>query len=230
MDFIFMLTRQDRTIEDCLELFDLIKPLGLRHVGFKDVGVGESTLRRLADRIHESGATVYLEVVSTTPEACLRSTETALRIGVDCLLGGTQVNEIQGMIAGSKMQYFPFPGYPSGHPTRLGGRADDVERQCIAFMAQGCAGADLLAYRATDADPLELVRAARRGLGNGRLIVAGSIDALERMRAIAAAGANAFTIGSAVFSGSYSPQKGSVLSQLSDVMADCARLELDQAA
>ncbi len=230
MDFIFMLTRQDRTIEDCLELFDLIRPLGLRHVGFKDVGVSENVLRRLTGRIRASGASVYMEVVSTSPEACLKSAETARRIGVDCLLGGTQVKEILEIVAGTNIGYYPFPGTPFGHPTKLAGSIDDVERQCSAFMAHGCAGADLLAYRATDADPIELVRAARRGLGHGRLVVAGSIDTIDRMRAIAAAGADAFTIGSAVFSGTYSPQKGSVISQLADVMADSARLRLEQAA
>ena len=44
MDFIFMLTRQDRTIADCLDLVRLIRPLGLKHIGFKDVGVSESTI------------------------------------------------------------------------------------------------------------------------------------------------------------------------------------------
>ena len=44
MDFIFMLTRGDKTVEDCLSVFDEIAPLGLKHVGFKDVGVELSTL------------------------------------------------------------------------------------------------------------------------------------------------------------------------------------------
>lgn len=106
-----------------------------------------------------------------------------------------------------------------------------MERQCSAFAAQGCAGADLLAYRATDADPIEVVRAARRGLGpQRRLVVAGNIDTMDRLRAIAAAGADAFTIGSAIFAGTYSPQKRSVISQLADVMADSARLRPGQAA
>ena len=43
----------------------------------------------------------------------------------------------------------------------------------------------------------------------------------ERIRAVEAAGADAFTIGTAVFNGSYSPTKGSILSQLRDVLADC---------
>jgi pentose-5-phosphate-3-epimerase len=89
-------------------------------------------------------------------------------------------------------------------------------------MAQGCGGADLLAYRATDADPLDLVRAARRGLGrDGYLIVAGSITSRQRIADVRAAGADAFTIGTAVFDGSYSARKGSILSQLGDVIADC---------
>ena len=88
-------------------------------------------------------------------------------------------------------------------------------------MGAGCAGADLLAYRATEADPIELVRAARRGIGSGYLIVAGSVTSRERIKAVSAAGADAFTIGTAVFDGSYSPTKGSIRSQLGDVLADC---------
>jgi pentose-5-phosphate-3-epimerase len=91
-------------------------------------------------------------------------------------------------------------------------------------MSAGCAGADLLAYRATEADPIELVRAARRGLGEGYLVVAGSVDSKERIREVAAAGADGFTIGSAVFDGSYSPRSGSIRSQLKAVLADCAAI------
>ena len=39
MDFVFMLTRSDQTVTDCLEVLDDIRPLGLTHIGFKDVGV-----------------------------------------------------------------------------------------------------------------------------------------------------------------------------------------------
>ncbi len=225
MDFIFMLTRRDRTVEDCLDVFELIRSLGLKHVGFKDVGVDFRTLAELTRRIRAGGATVYMEVVSTSPEAALQSVRSALELGVDRLLGGTRLDEVMPLIEDSKIAYYPFPGFPEGHPTRLGGTPADIEQHCRSFMARGCAGADLLAYRATEADPVELVRAARRGLGEGRLIVAGSIDSAERIRAMAEAGADAFTIGSAVFDGSYSPHKGSILSQLADVLADCRAVE-----
>jgi hypothetical protein len=221
MDFIFMLTRSDRTIEDCLTVFDEIAPLGLRHVGFKDVGVPPATLRALTDAIRATGALSYMEVVSTSPEAALNSARVARDLGIDRLLGGTQIFETMQILKGSNTAYYPFPGKPAGHPTKLGGSPADVEEQSASFMAMGCAGADLLAYRATEADPIALVKAARRGLGKGFLIVAGSVSSRERVKAVAEAGADAFTIGSAVFDQSYSPTKGSIRSQLSAVLEDC---------
>ncbi len=222
MDFVFMLTRSDQTVTDCLEVLDDLASLGLRHVGFKDVGVEPAVLAELARRIRAMGATSYLEVVSTSPEACLRSARVGRDIGIDWLLGGTHVAEVLAVLAGSDVRYGPFPGQPSGHPTRLGGSAADIEADCRRFDALGCAGVDLLAYRATDADPLALVRAARAGT-RGRLLVAGSVHRPEQIRALAAAGADAFTIGSAAFDGSFSPRKGALRSQLADILAACGR-------
>ena len=220
MNFIFMLTRHDQTVEDCLELVDIAKQSGVTHMGFKDVGVDCATLRELNDSIKQAGATSYMEVVSTTEEACLSSTRTARAIGVDRLLGGTHAEAILDLLEGSDIAYYPFPGRPEGHPTRLAGDAADVAADCRRLEACGSAGVDLLAYRAVDADPLDLIRAARGSL-NGELVVAGSIDSPARIRDIAGAGCDAFTIGSAAFDGSFSPRKGSLQSQLCDILAAC---------
>ena len=222
MDFIFMFTRQDQTVEDCLDVFEAIRPVGVAHLGFKDVGVDYATLERLHRAIKESGATSYMEVVSTTPEAALNSARVARRLGVDRLMGGTDVTGVQEILKGTGIAYLPFPGRPVGHPTKLGGTPAEVEQQCRRFLDQGCAGVDLLAYRATEAEPLDLIRAARRGLGkNGLLVVAGSIDSADRIRAVAQAGADAFTIGSAAFDGSFSPRKGLLANQLRDILRAC---------
>ena len=220
IDFIFMFTRQDQTVEDCLETFEAIERVGVGHLGFKDVGVDRETLRELNRRIKASGAVSYMEVVSTTPEDCLTSARTAVDIGVDRLLGGTQVADILALLNGSGIEYLPFPGRPEGHPTRLGGTPQSVAEDCRRFADQGCAGVDLLAYRATEADPLDLVRAAR-GATDGTLVVAGSVDSPARIKDLESAGADAFTIGSAAFDGSFSPRKGLLASQLSDILAAC---------
>jgi hypothetical protein len=221
MDFIFMLTRDDRTVANCLSLADEIAPLGLRHVGFKDVGVPVETLRELHARIKAMGAVSYMEVVSTSREAELRSAKVAAETGVDCLLGGTHVDDVQRILAGSAIQYYPFAGFPEGHPTKLRGTPDDVAQHCRDYLAKACAGVDLLAYRATDSDPLDLVRAARRALGESWLIVAGSVNSPARVAALASAGANAFTIGTAVFDYSFAPGRNALAEQLGAALSAC---------
>lgn len=220
MEFIFMFTRDDQTVEDCLEVFDIVRDTKVRHLGFKDVGVTPETLVTLNERIKADGGVSYMEVVSTTSEACLDSARAAVEIGVDRLLGGTDVEAILEVLAGSGIAYFPFPGRPQGHPTRLGGTPEEVSTDCRRFEAMGCAGVDLLAYRATEAEPIDLVRAARQAL-DGELIVAGSVGDPARVRELAEAGVDAFTVGSAAFDGSFSPRKGSLRSQLNDILAAC---------
>ncbi len=225
MNFIFMLTRDDKTVEDCIEVVDIISSCGIKHIGFKDVGVDNATLAALVQRIRGAGATSYMEVVSTTSEAERASIRTAARMGLDRVLGGQEVEFALDALKGSGAAYYPFPGKPVGHPTRLGGSPDEIAADCRRARAAGCAGVDLLAFRATEADPMALVRAARGALGDGGLIVAGSIDSPERIRVLAEAGVDGFTIGSAVFDGSFSPTDGSILSQLKDILAACAATE-----
>ncbi len=214
-----MLTREDRTVPECLALLDLIAPLQLGHIGFKDIGVDADTLRRLNRRIKDAGALSYMEIVSENPDDCLRAARLAADIGVDRLLGGTDPEAVLAATAGSALEYYPFPGRPYGHPTRLGGTPELIAEHCRRFLAAGCHGADLLAYRATEADPLALVQAARQALGQARLIVAGSVDSVERIRALAKAGADALTVGSAAFEGSFSA--GDLLQQLQAARAAC---------
>lgn len=201
MDFVFMLTRSDRTVANALEVLDDCREV--RHIGFKDVGIEPAAAHELHRRIKQQGATSYLEVVSTTAEECLKSARVARELGVDYLLGGTQVDEILEILRGTTTKYLPFPGTPFDHPTKLRGSAADISADCARYEAGGAAGVDLLAYRSVDADPIELVRAARRAC-KGTVLVAGGVSTVEQIRALADAGADAFTVGSAIFDGTIS--------------------------
>lgn len=214
-----MLTCDDRTIANGPELLDRLAGTGLRHIGFKDVGADAPELRRIREAIRGLGATSYLETVTTGAEAVLESARAAVDLGVDCLLGGTRVEETLEIIEGSGIAYYPFPGSPAGHPTRLDGSAADIAADCRRFMALGCAGADLLAYRARVAEPLSLVRAAREALGDGRLIVAGSVSSQQQIAALGAAGADAFTIGTAILKGKGPADFGAVRERVVAVLA-----------
>ena len=219
MDFIFMLTQADKTVKNCLDVFDSIQDIGLKHVGFKDVGVDLETLFELTKKIKKAGAISYVEVVSTTPESVKASIASAAALGVDRVLGGQDIAFASTVLARERGGYFPFPGRPVGHPTQLGGLPEDIERDASAAREAGCPGVDLLAYRATEADPVSLIRSARRGLGkDGYLIVAGSIDSKDRIEEAYDAGADAFTIGSAIFDGSFAPGIMSVRGQCEAVL------------
>jgi phosphoribosylformimino-5-aminoimidazole carboxamide ribonucleotide (ProFAR) isomerase len=144
----------------------------------------------------------------------------ARALGVDRVLGGTDL-EAARRILPDLGGYFPFPGRPVGHPTRLEGSAALVAEDCRKARAMGCGGVDLLAYRATEADPLDLVRAARAALSGGTLIVAGSVRTTEQIGTLAEAGVDAFTVGSAVFEGAFAPSRGSLRSQIEAIVAAC---------
>src|SRR5689334_612167 len=71
IEFIFMLTRDDKTLPDAREVYASIADTGVRHVGCKDVGLPREELAALMDDIRGNGHTSHLEVVSESEEATL---------------------------------------------------------------------------------------------------------------------------------------------------------------
>jgi hypothetical protein len=218
VDFIFMMTSGDRTVDDCLAVLDDVADLGLRHIGFKDVGVEPEVLGTLQHRIKLAGATSYLEVVSLTSDSTRRSAQVARRLGVDRLLGGGDPAVVLEEIGRSGIEYFPFAGRPEGHPTALLGSPDEIAADCRRADELGCAGVDLLAFRSVTATPLDLVRAARKEL-RGKLIVAGSVDSPARVRELDALDVDAFTIGTALFERRFVPGEPSLRAQIAAALA-----------
>ncbi|MGW1616879.1 hypothetical protein ACWCQZ_47390 [Streptomyces sp. NPDC002285] len=200
-EFVFMLTRDDQTITDAHAVLDRISNSGLHHIGFKDIGLPFSELRSLAGRIRELGAHSYLEVVNESAADELRSLEAALDLGVDVVLGGTNVTEGVKVLDGAPVEYWPFPGRVEGHPSILRGEAAEIVASAkdLAAMPQ-VHGLDLLAYRfAGDAAALaaDVVAAV-----NVPVLAAGSVDRTERIKALRGAGVWGYTIGTAVLDGS----------------------------
>ena len=218
MNFILMLTHNDRTVPHCVELVEKLRPLRLSHIGFKDVGVTLDTLTHLTGKIKESGARCYLEVVSEDFYSALDSARQAVALGVDCLLGGSAVDATSEVIAESGMSYYPFAGNTIGHPTQLGGTPQDIANHCKELSAWGVSGVDLLAYRAIEAEPLDLIRAAREALPHQDLIVAGSLESPARLAAIKEAGVDAFTMGTALFEDRFAPEAPGFINQVKSVL------------
>ena len=175
-----MLTRDDRTLPDAQSIWEDVASVGVTHVGCKDVGLPEPQLASFLSAARAAGHTTYLEVVSETPEDELRSAEVALRVAPDYLIGGTQVEPVMRLIAGSGMKYFPYVGRIVGHPCLLRGSIDEICEDARRVEQQGADGINLLAYR-YDGDVPALVEAVSNAT-RLPLICAGSVDSTQRDR------------------------------------------------
>ncbi len=201
IEFVFMLTHHDRTIDRPIEVYDSIRDCGLRYVGFKDIGASPAELREVCDQAHADGLEVMLEVVSVSKEDELKSIAAAAAIGVDWVLGGTHPRDGLAVLAGSKAHYCPFPGTVVGHPSVLHGEIAEIADSAREITAMdGVHGLDLLAYRHPTADVGALTRAVVEASA-GPVIAAGSVASVEQIATLNAAGAWGFTIGGAIFEG-----------------------------
>jgi hypothetical protein len=199
IEFIFMLTHNDVTVEDAPQVLEQLRDTGLRYVGFKDIGPPPPVLKRVTDAAHERGMEVMLEVVSTSAEDELQSLRAALEIGVDWVLGGTHPEQGLPVLAGSDVRYCPFPGIIEGHPSVLKGEIEAIAEHAAQLTAtDGIYGLDLLAYRHADADPVALTRAVVEA-ASGPVIAAGSVASVKQIEDLESAGAWGFTIGGAIF-------------------------------
>jgi hypothetical protein len=216
-EFIFMLTKDDVTVEDALEVYEEVRDAGLRYVGFKDVGPSFGHLKELTDTIHDGDQEVMLEVVSERKEDELRSARAAVELGVDYLLGGTHPQEVTDILDRTGIRYCPFPGRVVSHPSQLQGSVEEIAESARRLSAMDSVqGLDLLAYR-FDGDVSALVRAVVEAV-DVPVIAAGSVDSERKIRSLADSGVWGFTVGSAIFEGKFAGDGAPVREQVDRVL------------
>lgn len=227
-DFILMLTENDRTIPDAQARLEEALEGGVRHIGFKDVGLPFDQLRGLAQAIRQAGGRSYLEVVSLDEDSELASARAAVDLDVDCLLGGTRAAAVTEVTRHHPLRYYPFPGRITGHPSVLEGPAEEIVASARALAAlEHVHGLDLLAYRFAGDVPA-LMRQVAQAVEKP-VIVAGSIDSPARIDAVAEAGAAGFTVGTAAFAGAFRPGAGFV-GQIHTILESATRAQAQSAA
>ncbi|MGV2068414.1 4-hydroxythreonine-4-phosphate dehydrogenase [Agrobacterium sp. 22-226-1] len=220
-DFIFMLTRNDRTVPEAPAHVETALQAGIRHIGFKDVGLPFAALHELAELIREGGASTYLEVVSLDRESEIRSVKAAVELGVDYLLGGTHAEDALPLLEGSAIRYYPFPGRIVGHPSILEGSQAEIVGSAVKLASYpGVAGLDLLAYRSA-INVAPLMDAVCRSVAKP-VIVAGSVDHPEQIEDIRRSGAAGFTVGTSALDGRFPAADATLHSQL-EAISDCCR-------
>lgn len=218
-EFILMLTHNDTTVKEALNIFRECKDAPVLHWGFKDVGLPPDEMKRLVPEMRAAGKTTYLEIVSLSEEEGLRGARIAVEAGFDVLMGTVFFDSILEYLKGKPIQYYPFPGHIYGHPSILDGTIEGIVAHARFLESKGVQGLDLLSYRYVGDAPLllrEVVKAT-----NVPIVSAGSIESHKRLAEVWQAGAWGFTIGSALFDKMFVPDG----SFLDNTLAVCNWLE-----
>jgi hypothetical protein len=218
-EFILMLTHNDTTVKEALNIFLECRDAPVMHWGFKDVGLPPDEMKRLVREMKAAGKTTYLEVVSLSEEEGLRGARIAVEAGFDVLMGTVFFDSILEYLRGKPIMYYPFPGHIYSHPSILDGTIEEIVTHARFLESKGVQGMDLLSYRYVGNAQLllrEVVKAT-----DVPIVSAGSIESYKRLAEVWQARAWGFTIGSALFDKKFIPDG----SFLENTMAVCNWLE-----
>ena len=202
-ELIVMLTHQDRTVQDALQLFERTQDYPITHWGFKDVGLSPEEMQRVVTAMKAAGKNTFLEVVSLSEEEGLSGARLAVDLGFDVLMGTVFFPSIGEYLKDKAIKYYPFPGHIHSHPSILDGTIEEIVAHACELESYGAHGLDLLTYRyAGDAAHLlnQVVKATQVPI-----VSAGSIATFERITEVWDSGAWGFTIGSAFFEKQFVP-------------------------
>jgi len=206
-EFIFMLTHDDVTVPDAMDLFEKVKGTGLRCVGCKDIGLEIETMRQLFSKMKRAHMKTFLEVVTMKKEEHFWGVDTAINIGADYLIGGmpqyTEKTVRYLKERKTKTKFFPYIGTIVGHPCLLRGTIEEIAADAKRTENLRADGINLLAYR-YDGDIRRLIDTVRESTGLP-LVVAGNVDSYDRIREMKKLGVWAFTIGGAIIEKKFLP-------------------------
>jgi len=196
-ELIVMLTYDDVTVKNAMEVFQSCKDLDVKNWGFKNVGLPVPEMKELVQAMKDAGKTVYLEVVTYDEPSCLEAAKLAIECKFDALMGTLYYPSVHKLLTDNGMDYSPFVGKVSGSPSILEGTNEEIIQDAKDMMAKGVKMFDILAYRhVIDGQKLAYEFCAAI---DAQVCIAGSISSFERIDVMFDIGPSGFTMGSALF-------------------------------
>lgn len=199
---IVMLTLNDMTVDNALEVFDSCKDLPIADWGFKNIGLPKEKSYELAELMKQSGKKVYIEDVLNKEQDVLEMAKFALEAGIDNICARYYAS-VKTCLADSNIKYYVSSTKSFGNPVMLRGPVEDIVDQLKGYEQAGIDGVCIGAYR-HESSPEELIQKMKKELRSD-IIIAGSVDSLERMNYVDEMGCYGFTMGSAIFNHKYVP-------------------------
>jgi len=202
---IIMLTHNDQTVKNAIEVFDACKDLAVDFWGFKDVGLEKEKMAELIQHMKAAGKTTFLEVVTYTEEECMNGAKLAVELGFDYLMGTLFYDSVYAYLKEHEIKYLPFCGKVSGSPSVLEGSFEEIIKDANTMLEKGVDGIDLLAFRHEQGAELAREYCAKV---DKPVVIAGSINSEARISFVNEINPWAFTMGSALFTENFDPGDG----------------------
>jgi hypothetical protein len=213
-ELIVMLTHNDVTVKNAIEVFEECKNTQAKFWGFKEEGLPLNDMKKLCRMMKDAGKTTFLEVVAYTEKECLEGAQKAVACGFEILMGTMFSDSVNDFAKGHGIKYMPFVGKIEDRPSVLKGTIEDIIEEGNALKEEGVFGIDLLGYRFVgDAVMLNQRAVAEIDLP---VCLAGSVSGYQRLDEVKAANPWAFTIGGAFFENKFG---GTIAEQIDKVLA-----------
>ena len=133
---IVMLTHNDRTVPDAIEVFEAAKDTPANYWGFKEVGLPVDKMKKLVSMMQAAGKTTFLEVVAYTEEECIEGAKIGIKCGFDILMGTLYFESVHNIAREAGMKYMPFVGEIHGRPSILEGTIEGMIEQASVLVGQ----------------------------------------------------------------------------------------------
>ena len=197
LNLIVMLTHNDKTVKNAMEIFEECKSSKAKYWGMKEEELPLNEMKKLYKYMKRQHKTTFLEVVTYTEEEGLKGANIAKECEVDILMGTMFFDSINDLCQKNNIKYMPFIGKVSERPSILEGNVEDMITEANRYIEKGAYGVDLLGYRYTG----DAVKLNKEIVANvkGPVCIAGSINSYQRLDEIKDANPWAFTIGGAFF-------------------------------
>jgi hypothetical protein len=194
---IVMLTNNDKTVKDAIEVFDSSKDLPVQFWGFKNIGLPIEQMKQLVENMKNAEKTTFLEVVTYTEDECMKAAKLAVECNFDYLMGTLFYDSVFNFLKDKPIKYSPFCGKVSGSPSILEGTINEIISDAKNMQRKGIDAFDILAYRYIG-DPEEIAKKFIQAI-DIPVIIAGSINSYERLDKINELNPWGFTMGTALF-------------------------------
>jgi len=194
---IIMLTYNDKTVSNALEVFDQCKDLPVKYWGFKNVGLPVEKMKKLVSNMKKAKKTAFLEVVTYDEKSCIDAAKLAIDCQFNYLMGTIYFESVHNLLKDKNIKYSPFCGKVSGSPSILEGSIQEIIDKAKLIEKKGVDGFDLLAYRYVgNAEKLakEFIKTIKIPV-----ILAGSINSFDRLDKVKQFNPWGFTLGTAFF-------------------------------